>query len=179
MNPKDSAQPSVRAPCNMTNGLPTNIDVVFRISLEIIAQHHQIRQLLPISQSRRMARRFWTKKTKKKSMDRTCHLVHLPSPANRAGTRHFGQLAFFARVGSSLSGNATPLQKMQTKGWTPSDCHASIAAGSSQYDSRRVRSWKHTDAGRSRVNGHVCCIRQPFPNLGRDLVRLPRTKSAG
>jgi hypothetical protein len=86
----------------------------------------------------------------------------------RAGTRHFvSQLAFFARTGHNLSGNATPLQKMQIKVWTPSDCHASSQAGSSQDVSRRVRSWKHTDAGRSRVNGFV-------PNLGRNLSPLMR-----
>jgi hypothetical protein len=52
----------------------------------------------------------------------------------RAGARHFSQLAFFARVGHSLSGNATPLQKMQFKAWTPSDCHASFAAAGSSQD---------------------------------------------
>jgi hypothetical protein len=86
----------------------------------------------------------------------------------RAGTRHFiSQLAFFARVGHSLSGNATPLQKMQIKVWTPSDCHASSQAGSSQQI--WVQSWMHPRCGRFRVNGYVCCTRKPFPNLSRNL----------
>jgi hypothetical protein len=103
----------------------------------------------------------------------------------RAGTRHFSRLAFFARVRHSLSGNATPLQKMQIKVWTPSDCDASIAAaGSSQDVSRRVRSWRHTSDGRSRVKRDTCVANgHPSSNLGRNLfpcgVFLPFTKSAG
>jgi hypothetical protein len=89
-----------------------------------------------------------------------------------AGTLYASQSDSFTRVSHSLSGNATSLQTMQNKVCAPSNYSASPAVGSSPGVSRRVRSWKHTDAGRSRVNGFV-------PNLGRDLVRLPRTKSAG
>jgi hypothetical protein len=102
----------------------------------------------------------------------------------RAGTRHFIQLVSFARVRYSLSGNATLLQKMQFKVWTPSDCHASLAAGSSQDDSRRVRSWKHTSDARSRVKRDTCvAIGHPSSNLGRNLfpcvVFLPFNRISG
>jgi hypothetical protein len=88
-----------------------------------------------------------------------------------AGTRHVSRLAFFARVGHSLSGNATPLQKMLFKVWTPSDCHASFAAaGSSQDVLRRVRSWGHTSDGRSRIERDTCVANgHPSSNLGRNL----------
>jgi hypothetical protein len=59
----------------------------------------------------------------------------------RADTRHASQVAFFARVGHSLSGNATPLQTIAIKRvWTPSDCHASSQAGSSQQSFTKIRS---------------------------------------
>jgi hypothetical protein len=50
------------------------------------------------------------------------------------------QLASFARMGHSLSGNATPLQKKQSSVWTPSYCHASSQAGSSQRKLTKIRS---------------------------------------
>jgi hypothetical protein len=103
----------------------------------------------------------------------------------RAGTRHASQLAAsFARVDISLSGNPTPLQKMQIRVWTPSDCHASIAAAGSSQVFRRVRSWRHTSGDRSRVKRDTCVASShPSSNLGRNLfpsgVFLSRTKSAG
>jgi hypothetical protein len=89
----------------------------------------------------------------------------------RAGTRHASQLAFFARVGHSLHGNATPLQKMEFKVWTPSDCHASLAAANFSQDiSRRVRSWGHTSGERSRVKRDTCvACGHHSSNLGRNL----------
>jgi hypothetical protein len=103
----------------------------------------------------------------------------------RAGTRHVSQPAFFARVGHSLSGNASPLQKMQIKAWTPSDCHASFAAANFSQDiSRRVRSWRHTSGDRSRAKRDTCVTNGHLSsNLGRNLSLrggfLSRTESAG
>jgi hypothetical protein len=85
----------------------------------------------------------------------------------RAGTRHIIQLASFARAGHSLRGNVTPFAANAKIGvWTPSDCHASSQAGSSQF---RVQSWTHPRCDRFRVNGYVCGISPPFSNLSRNL----------
>jgi hypothetical protein len=77
-------------------------------------------------------------------------------------------LASFLCLDHSLGGNATPLQKLQIGAWTPSYCQTSSQVGTS-LEFNRVLSWMHPRCGRFRVNGYVCCIRQPFPNLSRNL----------
>jgi hypothetical protein len=57
----------------------------------------------------------------------------------RAGTRHASHLASFTRGSYGLSGNATPLQKMQFEVCAPSIYSASYAAGSPQCSSTRLR----------------------------------------
>jgi hypothetical protein len=93
------------------------------------------------------------------------------------------QLAFFSRGFNSSGGNAIPLQQMQFRGYAPSNYSAFSAAGTSQ-SSRRVRSWRHTSGGRSRVKWDTCVANgNPSSNLGRNLfpcgVFLSSTKSAG
>jgi hypothetical protein len=85
----------------------------------------------------------------------------------RAGTRHVSQLASFTRGYYSLSGNDTPLQKMHLKVFSPSNYSASHAAGSSQMICEQ--SWRLVRCDRFRANGYVCCTRQPFQNLSRNL----------
>jgi hypothetical protein len=89
----------------------------------------------------------------------------------RAGTPYISQLASFARGSYSLSRNATPLQKMKIEVCAPSNYSASSAAGSSPSTEECV-------AGGTRMVAGLGLTGSP-PNLGRDLVRLPRTKSAG
>jgi hypothetical protein len=64
------------------------------------------------------------------------------------------QLASSLVLDHSLSGNATPLQKLQSKVWTPSYCQASPQAGSSQ-EFNRVLSWMHPTCGRYRLNEYL------------------------
>jgi hypothetical protein len=104
--------------------------------------------------------------------------------SERADTRHEGQLASFARGILSLSGNATLLQKLQNKEWTPSDRSAYSQAGRTSLKIRRVRSWEHTSGDRSRVQRDTCvAIGHPSSDLGRNLfpcgVFLWSTESAG
>jgi hypothetical protein len=89
----------------------------------------------------------------------------------RAGTRHASQLASFTRGTYSLSGNATPLQKMQIEVCMPSNYSTSFAAGS-------FPSTEECVAGGTRMVAGLG-LTGSSPNLGRDLVRLPRTKSGG
>jgi hypothetical protein len=89
----------------------------------------------------------------------------------RAGTRHLCQLAFFARVGHSLSGNATPLQKMQIKVWTPSYCHASLQAGSSQQSFSKIgsRAGSFCPVGGSGLKDTCVSSSHPSRTCGRNL----------
>jgi hypothetical protein len=103
------------------------------------------------------------------------------SSYERASSRHVSHLASSRGI-IGLSGNASPLEKIQQRVKTPSNQCQSSAAGSSQ-GSHPVRSWRHTSGRRSRVNGYVCGNLSPSPNLGRNLfpcgVFLRSTKSAG
>jgi hypothetical protein len=91
----------------------------------------------------------------------------------RADTPCSNQLASFSCLDHSMSGKATPFAaNANILVRTPLYYQASSQTGTSHFVSRRVRSWVHTDAGRSTVNSFGL-------NLGRDLVRLPRTESAG
>jgi hypothetical protein len=58
-------------------------------------------------------------------------------------------LASFLSLAHSLSGNVTPLQKLQFSVWTPSDCQVPSQVGSS-HEFNRVLSWMHPRCGHFR-----------------------------
>jgi hypothetical protein len=89
----------------------------------------------------------------------------------RAGTRRaISQLAFFARMGHSLSGNATSSQKMEIKAWTPSYCHASSQAGSSQRSPKiRSRAGSFCPVGGAGLTDTCVTSSHPSHTCGRNL----------
>jgi hypothetical protein len=104
----------------------------------------------------------------------------------RTGSPYLSKLASSSYGIRSLSGNATPLQKMQMKVCAPSNYPVSSQAGSSP---SQVPEDDECPAGCTRVaagswsTGDVCDLRHPSSNLSRNLFLcggfLSSTESAG
>jgi hypothetical protein len=81
----------------------------------------------------------------------------------RASTQCPGyHLASFLSLAHSLSGNATPLRKLQFSVWTPSDCQVPSQVGSS-HEFNRVPSWMHPTCGHYHHNEYLRRGTSPHP----------------
>jgi hypothetical protein len=77
-------------------------------------------------------------------------LFHDSVQPRGAGPDGSAPFASFLSLAHSLSGNATPLQKLQIRAWTPSNCQVPWQVGSSR-KFNRVLSWMHPACGRFRL----------------------------